>query len=96
LRSPVGTTSRHSPRRTATSPPLISLRNLSEPVELFEPIRVAAPGRSVDPVCRMMVHPTTAAGRLGYGGMEYLFCSLDCAAKFAARPDRFVLSEHEE
>jgi YHS domain-containing protein len=44
----------------------------------------------------MMVHPTTAAGRLGYGGMDYLFCSLDCAAKFAARPDRFVLSEHEE
>jgi class 3 adenylate cyclase/YHS domain-containing protein len=75
---------------------LIPLRNLSEPVELFELVRAAGPDRSVDPVCRMMVHPATAAGRLAYRGVDYLFCSLDCAAKFAAHPDRFVRSQPEE
>jgi adenylate cyclase len=66
---------------------LIPLRNLSEPVELFELVRTAAPGRSVHPVCRMMVHPATAAGRLDYRGVDYLFCS---------QPDCFVLSRPEE
>jgi class 3 adenylate cyclase len=75
---------------------LIPLRNLTEPVELFELVRPAAPDRAVDPVCRMMVHPATAAGRLGYRGVDYLFCSLDCAAKFAAHPDRFGASAPRE
>jgi adenylate cyclase len=75
---------------------LIPLRNLTEPVELFELVRAAAPGRSVDPVCRMMVHPATAAGRLDFGGVDYLFCSLDCAAKFAGRPERFVGAQLQE
>jgi class 3 adenylate cyclase len=75
---------------------LIPLRNLTEPVELFELVRSAAPDRSVDPVCRMMVHPATAAGRLSYQGIDYLFCSLDCAAKFAAHPDRFGSSGPRE
>jgi adenylate cyclase len=75
---------------------LIPLRNLSEPVELFELVRSAAPDRSVDPVCRMMVHPATAAGRLAYQRVDYLFCSLDCAAKFAAHPDRFGASGPRE
>jgi adenylate cyclase len=66
------------------------LRNLTTPVELFELVRAGAPDRTVDPVCRMMVHPATAAGRLSYAGIDYLFCSLDCAAKFAAHPDNFA------
>ena len=75
---------------------LIPLRNLTEPVELFELVRSAAADRTVDPVCRMVVHPATAAGRLGYQGVDYLFCSLDCAAKFAAHPDRFGYSGPRE
>jgi adenylate cyclase len=75
---------------------LIALRNLTEPVELFELVRSAAPDRTVDPVCRMMVHPANAAGRLAYRGVDYLFCSLECAAKFAAHPDQFGASAPRE
>ncbi|MGE5694576.1 MAG: YHS domain-containing protein [Candidatus Sericytochromatia bacterium] len=49
-------------------------------------VRPGRSDRAIDPVCRMMVHPATAAGRLGYAGTGYLFCSLDCAAKFATQP----------
>jgi class 3 adenylate cyclase len=68
----------------------IPLRNLTTPIELFEVVRPGGPDRAIDPVCRMMVHPATAVGRLVYAGTGYLFCSLDCAAKFAAQPDSFI------
>jgi YHS domain-containing protein len=38
----------------------------------------------------MAVDPAHAAGRLGYEGAEYHFCSLDCVSKFAARPESYV------
>lgn len=66
------------------------LRNLTTPIELFEVVRPGASDRAIDPVCRMMVHPSTAVGRLVYAGTGYLFCSLDCAAKFAAQPAVFT------
>ncbi len=68
----------------------LALRNLSEPVELYKLIRTGAEDHDVDPVCRMRVNPATAAGRLTYGGIDYLFCSLDCAGKFATEPERFT------
>lgn len=66
------------------------LRNVTTPIELFELVRPGGNDRAIDPVCRMMVHPATAVGRLVYAGTGYLFCSLDCAAKFAAQPASFV------
>jgi adenylate cyclase len=67
----------------------LRLHNLSEPVELYKLVRTGVDDHDVDPVCRMRINPATAVGRLTYAGTDYLFCSLLCAGKFAAEPDRF-------
>ncbi|MGQ0480394.1 MAG: YHS domain-containing protein [Pseudonocardia sp.] len=66
------------------------LRNVTEPVELFD-LLLHAPvtGGAVDPVCRMHVERDTAAGRLRYEGVNYWFCSLSCVAAFSERPERY-------
>jgi YHS domain-containing protein len=43
----------------------------------------------IDPVCRMAVDPDHAAGRLTVEGVDYLFCSIECARKFAEAPERY-------
>jgi adenylate cyclase len=68
----------------------IMLHNLTTPVEVFRLVHEDMSDRDVDPVCRMRINCATAVGCLTYAGVEYLFCSLDCAGKFAARPDRFT------
>jgi YHS domain-containing protein len=63
-------------------------RNVSEPVVLFR--AYAAEGRGpveVDPVCKMTVDPAHAAGSLTHEGTVHHFCSLECAAAFAADPE---------
>jgi adenylate cyclase len=70
-----------------------TLRNVAEPLEIFAALRVgdAAEGRlPVDPVCRMVVDPDRAAGRLLHDGSTYFFCSLSCAGEFAREPERFT------
>jgi adenylate cyclase len=69
-----------------------SLKNVAEPVEIFAAIRIgeAAERLPVDPVCRMVVSPERAAGRVMYEGEAYFFCSLTCVGEFARQPDRFV------
>lgn len=66
------------------------LRHISEPVELFD-VRLGPPvaGGVVDPVCRMWIERERAAGRLRHEGYDYWFCSLACAERFAATPDRY-------
>lgn len=66
------------------------LRNVLAPVELFD-VSVGAPqaGTVIDPVCRMQVQTAAAAGTLRHGGRDWWFCSLACAAAFAAAPDRY-------
>jgi adenylate cyclase len=68
------------------------LKNVREPVELFAalPVGVGQERLPVDPVCRMVVDPERAAGRLMYEGAAYFFCSLPCAAEFARQPERFA------
>jgi adenylate cyclase len=68
------------------------LRNVREPVELFAAVRASETedhGLPCDPVCRMAVDPDRAAGRLMYNDTAYFFCSLSCAADFAANPAGF-------
>ena len=65
------------------------LRNVLEPVELWT-ARLTEDLRPLDPVCRMPVAPDDAAGRLRHDGVEWLFCSLECAARFATRPQSYV------
>lgn len=69
-----------------------ALRNVSEPVELFAAVPADDPGTllEVDPVCRMAVEPGRCAGTLLHDGVEYHFCSLDCAARFAADPASYA------
>jgi adenylate cyclase len=70
-----------------------TLRNVADPLEIFAALRVgeAAEGRlPVDPVCRMVVDPDRAAGRLLHDGSTYFFCSLSCAGEFARQPERFT------
>lgn len=68
------------------------LKNVGDEVTVYS----ARPSRAqealpVDPVCRMAVHPDRCAGRLHHDSVEYSFCSLDCARRFAADPERFAV-----
>jgi adenylate cyclase len=69
-----------------------SLKNVAEPVEVFAAVRIgeAAERLPVDPVCRMVVSPERAVGRVMHEGTAYFFCSLTCVAQFAQQPDRFA------
>jgi adenylate cyclase len=68
------------------------LKNVGEPVELFAalPLGDNEDRLPVDPVCRMVVDPDRAAGRLMYEGAPFFFCSLACAGEFARQPERFA------
>lgn len=75
----------------------VSLRNLTDPVDLFELAPCPRPHqRAVDPVCRMAVDRAIAPARLSHGGHDHWFCSLDCAAAFAIEPDRYPSQEPEQ
>jgi adenylate cyclase len=70
-----------------------TLRNVAEPIEIFAALRVGETAEGplpVDPVCRMVVDPERAAGRLVHEGDAYFFCSLSCAGEFARHPERFT------
>jgi adenylate cyclase len=69
------------------------LKNVAEPVDLHRAVAQGAEddaGLPIDPVCRMAVDSEHSAGRLLHAGVEYRFCSLKCAAQFAAAPERFI------
>ena len=69
------------------------LRNVSEPVTLYEAScqgSRSAEGLAMDPVCRMSVDRAHAAGVLRHAGVEYHFCSLACAERFAAAPEVYA------
>ena len=44
-----------------------------------------------DPVCGMMVSPTSTAHRVTHGGHEYYFCSAGCRAKFVSSPAQYLI-----
>jgi adenylate cyclase len=68
------------------------LRGFPEPVHLWTARRAGTAPRDwpIDPVCRMAVAPGHEAGALRHDGVEYRFCSLDCAARFARDPAAFA------
>lgn len=66
-----------------------TLKNVAEPVELFElalGTELAPRSLSVDPVCRMAVDPTRTVERQSYRGVEHHFCSSRCLAAFDDDP----------
>jgi Cu+-exporting ATPase len=44
----------------------------------------------LDPVCGMHVHPEKARGWSEYKGKKYFFCSVRCAERFNAEPEKFL------
>ncbi|HMS08866.1 MAG TPA: YHS domain-containing protein, partial [Pyrinomonadaceae bacterium] len=44
----------------------------------------------IDPVCKMLVMPETAAASYEHEGTIYYFCMPGCKAKFATDPDRYL------
>ena len=70
---------------------VFTLRNVRDSVELFSlNCTKAASEEVLDPVCRMRVSPDRAPGRLRHEEMDYWFCSLACAAKFATDPEPYT------
>ncbi len=44
----------------------------------------------VDPVCKMLVKPETAAGKFTYKNADYYFCAVGCLHKFRQTPEKFL------
>jgi adenylate cyclase len=63
----------------------VSLKNVSDPVQLYEVVFGADAGLPVDPVCRMRVDPQRATVTRRVDGATVYFCSLLCAETFDAR-----------
>lgn len=68
------------------------LRNLPDPVRLHAVLGLGASPRAwqIDPVCRMALDPSQATVTVRASGVEHHFCSLQCAGRFAAAPERFA------
>jgi YHS domain-containing protein len=49
-----------------------------------------ASGQTRDPVCGMVVAPSSAKSRAEHDGHTYYFCCGGCNAKFVADPDQYV------
>jgi adenylate cyclase len=70
-----------------------SFKHVGEPIALYELVLDrgdAARALPVDPVCRMAIDPELAIERVVYEGVEYHFCSAECARAFVAAPARYV------
>jgi Cu+-exporting ATPase len=48
------------------------------------------PEVSVDPVCGMSVDESKAAGKTGYAGQTYYFCSTACQRNFEQDPGAYL------
>jgi Cu+-exporting ATPase len=48
------------------------------------------PTYSLDPVCGIKLDEAKAAGRTGYAGAMYYFCSVDCQKKFEETPGEYI------
>src|SRR5690349_21010292 len=48
------------------------------------------PSTHVDPVCKMLVMPETAAGSLVHEGETYYFCALGCLERFRTDPNKYL------
>ena len=67
------------------------LKNLPEPVHLYEIVLAdVCRAYAIDPVCKMQVNITQAAGHLHYERNTYWFCSLSCVERFARQPAAYL------
>jgi adenylate cyclase len=69
----------------------ISLKNLPEPMDVYEVVLSEASREYViDPVCKMQVDKRRAAGDLHFDSRTYWFCSLACVERFARQPYAYI------
>ena len=74
-----------------------SMRHIAQPVALWLiDLQLGEGEGAIDPVCRMRITRSRAAGQLDYDGHRYWFCSLDCAGQFATAPERFIEAVTED
>jgi len=66
-----------------------SMKNVGEPVELFEVRSADLDERAVDPVCGMAINPGSGTAKVKWRGGEILFCSDACRQRFIDEPDRY-------
>lgn len=48
-----------------------------------------------DPVCGMQIEESKAAGKSGYEGKTYYFCSNVCKTEFDDEPEKYVTEAKE-
>ena len=46
-----------------------------------------------DPVCGIQISEAEAAGKVGYWGRAYYFCSVFCMAAFVENPEKYTAGE---
>src|SRR5262245_30675952 len=63
--------------------------NMHEPYGM-EDYSDQSPVFSIDPVCGGKVDEALAAGRTGYAGQMYYFCSADCKIRFEEDPGKYI------
>ena len=70
------------------------LKNVADPIVVYRALRTGQSDHAavIDPVCRMTVDTAHSAGELRHDGATHHFCSLECAAAFAAEPERYLRS----
>ncbi len=51
---------------------------------------------AIDPVCKMIVDPATAAGKSTYQGRDYFFCMPGCKERFDSDPEAFLHETDEQ
>lgn len=42
-----------------------------------------------DPICKMIIDETKAAGKSEYNGQTYYFCAIGCKKKFDSDPEKY-------
>jgi len=65
--------------------PIVSLGRVKDSQPTPEP--------HVDPVCKMLVLPDSAAAEYEYKGRKYYFCMTACRDRFAADPERYLSAD---
>lgn len=69
-----------------------NLRNVTDAVTLYRASRRGAhrARADIDPVCRMTLAENGGIGSLTFEGTVFHFCSMTCAKRFTAAPDRYA------
>ncbi|MBP7376129.1 MAG: heavy metal translocating P-type ATPase [Pyrinomonadaceae bacterium] len=55
-----------------------------------EEMRIDTEDTHIDPVCKMLVRPSTAAATHDHDGETYYFCAVGCKDKFVADPQQYL------